>query len=126
MSFRKTFVERNVTTANVQEKKHNEEQQEIEVYFVIVDLEEKHNQNKDELAMISIMTKENDLALVVVTPRKFDYKKHLIIGSGCLNHMTIDKKKLQMLIKYNEGCVEIFANNLKLLISHIRETNMMP
>lgn len=119
--FKKTFVESNIVTTNQQEEKHNKEEWNVEVGFAIAKFDEKPNQNKDEMTMSLITTKENELAVAVATLRKVDNKKHWIIESGCLNHITKDKKKFLKFTKYNEGYVIVFVNNAKLLIYLIKK-----
>ncbi|KAE8667231.1 tir-nbs resistance protein [Hibiscus syriacus] len=64
-------------------------------------------------------TEEEELALTVTTPERIDYKNDWIVDSGCSNHMTGDKKKLQNLSEYNGGRVVVTADNSRLPITHI-------
>ncbi|KAE8671632.1 hypothetical protein F3Y22_tig00111941pilonHSYRG00018 [Hibiscus syriacus] len=64
-------------------------------------------------------TEEEELALTVTTPERIDYKNDWIIDSGCSNHMTGDKQKLQNLSEYNGGRVVVTADNSRLPITHI-------
>ncbi|KAE8736044.1 hypothetical protein F3Y22_tig00000218pilonHSYRG00253 [Hibiscus syriacus] len=56
-------------------------------------------------------TEEEELALTVTTPERIDYKNDWIVDSGCSNHMTGDKQKLQNLSEYNGGRVVVTADN---------------
>ncbi|KAE8676041.1 hypothetical protein F3Y22_tig00111634pilonHSYRG00007 [Hibiscus syriacus] len=64
-------------------------------------------------------TEEEELALTVTTPERIDYKNDWIVDSGCSNHMTGDKQKLQNLSEYNGGRVVVIADNSRLPITHI-------
>ncbi|KAE8725434.1 Indole-3-acetic acid-amido synthetase GH3.17 [Hibiscus syriacus] len=64
-------------------------------------------------------TEEEELALTVTTPERIDYKNDWIVDSGCSNHMTGDKQKLQNLSEYNRGRVVVTADNSRLPITHI-------
>ncbi|KAE8679564.1 tir-nbs resistance protein [Hibiscus syriacus] len=69
-------------------------------------------------------TEEEELALTVTTPEQIDYKNDWIVDSGCSNHMTGDKHKLQNLSEYNGGRVVVTTDNSRLSITHIaREKN---
>ncbi|KAE8724613.1 tir-nbs resistance protein [Hibiscus syriacus] len=56
-------------------------------------------------------TEEEELALTITTPERIDYKNDWIVDSGCSNHMTGDKQKLQNLSEYNGGRVVVTADN---------------
>ncbi|KAE8669328.1 tir-nbs resistance protein [Hibiscus syriacus] len=71
-------------------------------------------------------TEEEDLALTVTTPERIDYKNDWIVDSGCSNHMTGDKQKLQNLSEYNGGRVVVTADNSRLPITHIGKTIVTP
>uniref|UniRef100_A0A2N9EBN9 Retrovirus-related Pol polyprotein from transposon TNT 1-94-like beta-barrel domain-containing protein n=1 Tax=Fagus sylvatica TaxID=28930 RepID=A0A2N9EBN9_FAGSY len=62
---------------------------------------------------------EEELALTVTTPEQIDYKNDWIVDSGCSNHMTGDKHKLQNLSEYKGGRVVVTADNSRLPIAHI-------
>ncbi|KAE8704478.1 hypothetical protein F3Y22_tig00110450pilonHSYRG00264 [Hibiscus syriacus] len=64
-------------------------------------------------------TEEEELALTVTTPERIDYKNDWIVDSGCSNHMTGDKQKLQNLSEYNGGRVVVTTDNSRLPITHI-------
>ncbi|KAE8679378.1 hypothetical protein F3Y22_tig00111402pilonHSYRG01323 [Hibiscus syriacus] len=66
------------------------------------------------------------LALTVTTPERIDYKNDWIVDSGCSNHMTGDKQKLQNLSEYNGGRVVVTADNSRLPITHIGKTIVTP
>ncbi|KAE8692620.1 tir-nbs resistance protein [Hibiscus syriacus] len=71
-------------------------------------------------------TEEEELALTVTTPERIDYKNDWIVDSGCSNHMTGDKQKLQNLSEYNGGRVVVTADNSRLPITHIGKTIVTP
>jgi hypothetical protein len=71
-------------------------------------------------------TEEKELALTVTTPEQIDYKNDWIIDSGCSNHMTGDKHKLQNLSEYKGGRVVVTADNSRLPIAHIGKTIVTP
>ncbi|KAE8663053.1 hypothetical protein F3Y22_tig00113123pilonHSYRG00166 [Hibiscus syriacus] len=71
-------------------------------------------------------TEEEELALTVTTPERIDYKNDWIVDSGCSNHMTGDKQKLQNLSEYNGGRVVVTADNSRLPITHISKTIVTP
>ncbi|KAE8686769.1 Detected protein of unknown function [Hibiscus syriacus] len=71
-------------------------------------------------------TEEEELALTVTTPERIDYKNDWIVDSGCSNHMTGDKQKLQNLSEYNGGRVVVTVDNSRLSITHIGKTIVMP
>ncbi|CAL5324316.1 unnamed protein product [Camellia sinensis] len=58
-------------------------------------------------------------AFTATTSEQIDYEKDWIIDSGCSNHMTGDKEKLQDLSEYKGRHVVVTANNSKLPIAHI-------
>ncbi|KAE8706377.1 hypothetical protein F3Y22_tig00110393pilonHSYRG00025 [Hibiscus syriacus] len=71
-------------------------------------------------------TDEEELSLTVTTPEWIDYKNDWIVDSGCSNHMTGDKQKLQNLSEYNGGRVVVTADNSRLPITHIVKTIVTP
>ncbi|KAE8723067.1 PLAC8 family protein [Hibiscus syriacus] len=71
-------------------------------------------------------TEEEELALTVTTPERIDYKNDWIVDSGCSNHMTGDKQKLQNLSEYNGGRVVVTADNSRLPITHIGKIIVTP
>ncbi|KAM1906652.1 hypothetical protein ACFX14_026396 [Malus domestica] len=70
--------------------------------------------------------KEEELALTVTTQEQIDYKNDSIVDSGCSNHMTGDKQKLQNLSEYKGGRVGVTADNSRLPIAHIGKTIVTP
>ncbi|KAE8673428.1 putative disease resistance protein [Hibiscus syriacus] len=71
-------------------------------------------------------TEEEELALTVTTPERIDYKNDWIVDSGCSNHMTGDKQKLQNLSEYNGGRVVVTVDNSRIPITHIGKTIVTP
>ncbi|KAJ4978478.1 hypothetical protein NE237_009258 [Protea cynaroides] len=69
---------------------------------------------------------DEELALTAITYKEIDYEKDWIVDSGCSNHMTGDKEKLQNLSKYKGSRVVVTANNSNLPIAHIANTVVPP
>ncbi|KAA0035381.1 putative mitochondrial protein [Cucumis melo var. makuwa] len=55
-----------------------------------------------------------------------NYENDWIVDSGCSNHMTRDKRKLQNTIEYKGSRVVVSANNSKLPIAHVGKTMIVP
>ena len=55
-----------------------------------------------------------------------NYNDDWIVDSGCSNHMTGDKEKLNNLSTYNGKRMVVTANNSKLPITHIGQTTVVP
>ncbi|KAA8536349.1 hypothetical protein F0562_028827 [Nyssa sinensis] len=70
-------------------------------------------------------TEEEESACIATTSEQIDYEKYWIIDSGCSNHMTGDKEKLQDLSEYKGRRVVVTVNNSKLPIAHI-EKEILP
>ncbi|KAG6485792.1 hypothetical protein ZIOFF_054357 [Zingiber officinale] len=75
---KKMFVQSNTATSNSKENSED---------------------NWDAEALMA--TEEKDLALIT-TPEQIDYKNDWIVDSGCSNHMTSDKEKLQTYLNTKE------------------------
>ncbi|KAG6470975.1 hypothetical protein ZIOFF_072064 [Zingiber officinale] len=76
------------------------------------------NSEDDWDAEALMATEEKDLALTT-TPEQIDYKNDWIVDSGCSNHMTGDKKKLQNLSQYKGARMVVTADNSRLPIAHV-------
>ncbi|KAE8708634.1 hypothetical protein F3Y22_tig00110336pilonHSYRG00004 [Hibiscus syriacus] len=100
---KKKYVESNTATSN--SKENSEDDWDDEALFA---------------------TKEEELTLMVTISERIDYKNDWIVGSGCSNHMTGDKQKLQNLSEYNGGRVVVTADNSRLSITHIRKPIVTP
>ncbi|KAG6499850.1 hypothetical protein ZIOFF_039645 [Zingiber officinale] len=70
----------------------------------------KENSEDDWDAEALMATEEKDLALTT-TPEQIDYKNDWIVDSGCSNHMTGDKEKLQNLSQYKGDHMVVTADN---------------
>ncbi|KAG6469327.1 hypothetical protein ZIOFF_074040 [Zingiber officinale] len=70
----------------------------------------KENSEDDWDAEALMATEEKDLALTT-TPEQIDYKNDWIVDSGCSNHMTGDKEKLQNLSQYKGARMVVTADN---------------
>ncbi|TQE02996.1 hypothetical protein C1H46_011360 [Malus baccata] len=77
-------------------------------------------------AEASFATEEEELALTVTTPERIDYNNDWIVVSGCSNHMTGDKQKLQNLSEYKGSRVVVTADNSRLPIAHIGKMIVTP
>lgn len=69
---------------------------------------------------------EEELALTATTPGRIDYENDWILDSGCSNHMTGDKQKLQNVSEYKGNRVVVTADNSKLPIAHIGKAIVTP
>ncbi|KAG6476438.1 hypothetical protein ZIOFF_065679 [Zingiber officinale] len=78
----------------------------------------KENSEDDWDAEALMATEEKDLALTT-TPEQIDYKNDWIVDSGCSNHMTGDKEKLQNLSQYKGARMVVTADNSRLPIAHV-------
>ena len=67
-----------------------------------------------------------EVAFTATTTNQIDYEKDWIVDSGCSNHMTGVKEKLQNLSEYKGSRVVVTADNSKLPISHIGNTVVSP
>ncbi|KAG6528974.1 hypothetical protein ZIOFF_011166 [Zingiber officinale] len=61
---------------------------------------------------------ENEVAFTTMSD-KINYKNDWIVDSGCSNHMTGDKEKLQNLFEYKGARMVMTTNNSRLPIAHI-------
>ena len=69
---------------------------------------------------------EEELALTVTTPEKINYENDWIVDSGCSNHMTGDRQKLQNCSEYKGNRVVVTADNSRLPIAHIGKAIVTP
>ena len=86
----------------------------------------KERSEDDWDAEASFAVEEEELALTASTVERIDYENDWIVDSGCSNHMTGDKQKLQSLSKYKGNRVVVTANNSRLPIAHIGKTVVAP
>ncbi|KAG6517284.1 hypothetical protein ZIOFF_020669 [Zingiber officinale] len=85
----------------------------------------KENSEDDWDAEALMATEEKDLALTT-TPEQIGYKNDWIVDSGCSNHMTGDKEKLQNLSQYKGARMVVTADNSRLPIAHVGKTVITP
>ncbi|KAG6520799.1 hypothetical protein ZIOFF_017859 [Zingiber officinale] len=78
----------------------------------------KENSEDDWDAEALFATEENEVAFTTMSD-KINYKNDWIVDSGCSNHMTSDKEKLQNLSEYKGTCMVVTTNNSRLPIAHI-------
>uniref|UniRef100_A0A2N9HGS9 GAG-pre-integrase domain-containing protein n=1 Tax=Fagus sylvatica TaxID=28930 RepID=A0A2N9HGS9_FAGSY len=81
---------------------------------------------EEEMATASIMEEDKEMALAVANPEQVNYREDWIVDSGCSNHMTGDKEKLQNMSKYKGKRVVVTVDNTRLPIAHIGETLIIP
>ncbi|KAL5769820.1 hypothetical protein ACOSP7_013974 [Xanthoceras sorbifolium] len=74
----------------------------------------------------ALLAMEEELALTATTPERIDYENDWIVDSGCSNHMTGDRQKLQNLSEYKGNRVVVTADNSRLPIAHIGKTIVTP
>lgn len=68
---------------------------------------------------------EEDLALTPTIHGPIDYNNDWIVDSGCLNHMTGDKEKLQQnTVEYEGDCVIVTANTSRFTYCPRRQDGM--
>ncbi|KAG8364897.1 hypothetical protein BUALT_Bualt18G0046300 [Buddleja alternifolia] len=84
------------------------------------------SKSEDEWDADALFVAEEELALTATTYEQIDYEKDWIVDSGCSNHMTGDKEKLQNLSEYKGSRVVVTTNNSKLPIAHIGNTVVSP
>ncbi|KAG5615697.1 hypothetical protein H5410_015521 [Solanum commersonii] len=92
-------MESNVVTSNPNE--NNEDVWDAEAFFAI---------------------KKEDLALKTTISKSIDHENDWIVDSGCANHMTGDKQKLQSPSVYKGSQVVVTTNDSRLPIAHIGKT----
>jgi len=76
----------------------------------------------DAEALFVTEEEKDELALTTTLSDQINYEKDWIVDSGCSNHITGDKEKLQNLTEYKGNRVVVTANNSKLLIAHVGNT----
>ncbi|CAL9014755.1 unnamed protein product [Prunus brigantina] len=73
----------------------------------IVTSNSKEKSEDDWDAEASLAIEEEEKALTVMSPERINYKNDWIVDSGCSNHMTGDKEKLQNLTEYRGNRVVV-------------------
>ena len=63
---------------------------------------------------------------MVTTSKQIDYENDWIVDSGCSNHMSGDKRKLQNLTKYKGSREVVTTDDTKLSITHIGKAVVSP
>jgi len=84
------------------------------------------SKSEDEWDVEALFTAEEELAIKATTSKQVEYEKDWIVDSGCSNHMTGDKEKLQNLSEYKGSRVVVTTNNSKLPIAHIGNMVVSP
>ncbi|RVW57839.1 Retrovirus-related Pol polyprotein from transposon TNT 1-94 [Vitis vinifera] len=77
------------------------------------------SKSEDEWDAQAFFAVTGESTFIATTSEQIDYEKDWIIDSGCSNHMTGDKEKLQDLSEYKGRHMVVTANNSKLPITHI-------
>ncbi|KAG5598611.1 hypothetical protein H5410_029981 [Solanum commersonii] len=85
---------------------------------------EKSEDDWDAEAFFAV--EQEELAFTVTTSKQIDYENDWIVDSGCSNHMTGDKEKLQNLTKYKGSREVVTADDTKLPIAHIGKAVVSP
>ncbi|WJZ96746.1 hypothetical protein VitviT2T_015399 [Vitis vinifera] len=80
------------------------------------------SKSEDEWDAQAFFAATGESTFIATTSEQIDYEKDWIIDSGCSNHMTGDKEKLQDLSEYKGRHMVVTANNSKLPIAHIGNT----
>ncbi|RVW47434.1 Retrovirus-related Pol polyprotein from transposon TNT 1-94 [Vitis vinifera] len=80
------------------------------------------SKSEDEWDAQAFFAATRESAFIATTSEQIDYEKDWIIDSGCSNHMTGDKEKLQDLSEYKGRHMVVTTNNSKLPIAHIGNT----
>uniref|UniRef100_A0A2N9FFS6 CCHC-type domain-containing protein n=1 Tax=Fagus sylvatica TaxID=28930 RepID=A0A2N9FFS6_FAGSY len=83
------------TAAFTNQEGDSEEEWDAEASFSMIEPTE-----EKEMAATSIAEEDEEMALAVANPEQVNYKEDWIVDSGCSNHMTGDKEKLQNMSKY--------------------------
>ena len=91
--FNKKAVKSNAAATSSQRKK-NEDDWDAEAFFAV---------------------EQEELALAVTTSKQIDYENDCIVDSGCSNHMTGNKDKLQNLTKYKGSREVVTADDTKFI-----------
>ncbi|KAH0642694.1 hypothetical protein KY289_033668 [Solanum tuberosum] len=86
----------------------------------------KEKSEDDWVAKAFFAVEQDELALTVTTSKQIDYENDWIVDSGCSNHMTGDKEKLQNLTKYKGNREVVRADDTKLSITHIGKAVVSP
>jgi hypothetical protein len=130
--FKRRTAQGNTVTSTYQEG-DSEEEWDVEASFSMIELIE-----EEEMAATSIVEEDEEMALAVANPKQVNYREDWIVDSGCSNHMTSDKEKLQnmskykckrvvvMASKYKCKRVVVMADNTRLPIAHIGEMLITP
>jgi hypothetical protein len=106
------------TTAFTNQEGDSEEEWDAEASFSMIE-----PIKEEEMATASIVEEDKEMALAVANPEQVNYREDWIVDSGCSNHMTGDKEKLQNMSKYKGKRVVVTADNTRLPIAHIDETS---
>ena len=118
--FKRRTTQGNTATSTYQEG-DSEEEWDLEASFSMIEpIEEK------KMATASIVEEDEEMALAVANPEQVNYREDWIVDSGCSNHMTGDKEKLQNMSKYKGKRVVVTADNTRLPIAHIGEMLITP
>jgi len=80
---------------------------------------------EEELAA-SCIAEQEKATLISVNDKVINYENDWIVDSACSNHMTGDEKILSSITEEKGKQMVITANNSKLPITHIGETEIVP
>jgi hypothetical protein len=105
--FKRKIAQGNPTAFTNQEGDSEEEWDVEASFFMTEPIEE------EEMAAASIVEEDEEIALAVNNPEQVNYREDRIVDSGCSNHMTGNKEKLQNMSKYKVKRVVVTADNTK-------------
>ena len=109
------------TAAFINQEGDSEEEWDVEMSYSMIEPTE-----EEEMTAASIVEEDKEMALAVANPKQVNYREDWIVDSGCSNHMTGDKEKLQNMSKYKGTRVVVTADNTRLPIAQIGETLISP
>uniref|UniRef100_A0A6N2MV24 CCHC-type domain-containing protein n=1 Tax=Salix viminalis TaxID=40686 RepID=A0A6N2MV24_SALVM len=130
-NLQKKYMESNVATSKVEDEWDAEallvtEEGNNELAFTatttLCDVVNAKIEAEWDIQTISIAGEDDEQAFTTNISDQIDYESDWIVDSGCSNHMTGDKEKLQNLTEYKGNRVVITANNSKLPIAHVGNT----
>jgi hypothetical protein len=130
-NLQKKYMESNVATSKVEDEWDTEallvtEEEDNELALtattILCDVVNTRIEAEWDIQTISIAGEDDEQAFTTNMSDQIDYESDWIVDSGCSNHMTGDKEKLQNLTEYKGNRVVITANNSKLPIAHVGNT----
>jgi len=130
-NLQKNYMESNVATSKVEDEWDAEallvtEEEDNELALtattILCNVVSTRIEAEWDIQTISIVGEDDEQAFTTNMSDQIDYESDWIVDSGCSNHMTGDKEKLQNSTEYKGNRVVITANNSKLPIAHVGNT----